>query len=467
MPNNMGKRFHLGLAALLLPALIACTGTPAGQAGIDWQEGEMLAVGFLGYYDSFGAFEASPSYVQLTKDFPEIVEAAKVECGIGRQIYLVIPRDPMASLAVNEDGEYVTDENRRVFYRSEEGKPVLLLNNWYGENSLISIVDNDGHAALYTPAINIQGALVVPGDGSVHDISLPMPEPMEGYTFFDYGTDFDNNDLGIRVRLQGGQPVLTCSAAPLTNIGYNEDSIVLADGDNPFSGINGRCKGVFLGTIGQDYNPVACVVMENGDVKMASIIYAMQHGGPDLSSALPGFKDVTGFESGGGGGWEDEETGETIYEYETIYALDARGGRTEIPYFADYGTYRSLNDHHTYEAIVTPDWNYALFCYDVEDYSLCEAYYGSFFEKEWGESERKFEFNRRYRQFHSAGSKDAFDADFDYDYTPVSGTFTTTEEVLTYKVALSGSDAFPSGQVFSDERLLFNEEEYEDEDEYY
>jgi hypothetical protein len=48
----------------------------------------------------------------------------------------------------------------------------------------------------------------------------------------------------------------------------------------------------------------------------------------------------------------------------------------------------------------------------------------------------------------------AGDADFEYEYKPVSGTFTTAERELSYEVSLSGSDAFPSGLVFQDERLM-------------
>ena len=223
-PLRMKKALILGLAALMLPALVACGGgRQAGGDQIKWQDDNLLAVAFLGYYDSFGAFENSPSYVSLTKAFPQIVEAAQVEAGIGRELYLVVPRDPMATLAVDEDGEYVTDDNRRVFYRSEAGKPVLLLNNWYEENSLVVCTDNQGRTTLYTPGIDDRGAVKLPKDDSVLDISLPMPKPMEGYTFCDYGDDGDGHDFGIRLSLKAGQPILTSSAAPLAYFGFDGD----------------------------------------------------------------------------------------------------------------------------------------------------------------------------------------------------------------------------------------------------
>lgn len=434
---RMKKTIILGLAALLLPALVACgSGQQKGDGQIKWEDDNLLAVAFLGYYDSFGAFENSPSYVSLTQAFPQIVEAKQVLAGIGRELYLVVPRDPMATLAVDEDGEYVTDDNRRVFYRSEEGTPVLLLNNWYEENSLVVCTDNEGRSTLYTPGIDDKGALKLPKDGSVQDISLPMPKPLKGYTFFDYGEGFDGNSFGISVRLQAGQPVLTSSAEPLAAYGFDEESVVLADGDKVFEGINGRCKGVFLGTIGQDYNPVLCVVMEDGGVKTCSIFYAIHHGGPELGCALPGLKDVTGFESGGGGGWEDEN-GEMFYEYQTIYALDARGGRTEIPHFLESGVYYGRDDTYMYELTLTPDWNYDLFCISLEDYSPHEGYHGSFRETEWTDEYQAYDFTRVYRMW-------AGDEDFEYDYKSVSGTARALVKDITYELHLTGSDAIPA-----------------------
>lgn len=440
--------FRIGLAALLLPALVACKGQAQSPVVIDWQDGEVMAVAFLGYYDSFAAFEASPSYVPLTRTFPQIVEATRVEGGLGREIYLVVPRDPLATLAINEEGEYITDDNRRVYYRSEEGTPVLLFNNWYKPDTQLICTDNAGHTVSYIPQLDRRsGTLKTPSGGSVRDISLPLPEPMEGYVSCNYGEDYEGRDLGIRLRLEAGRPVLTCSAAPMTYLGYPEESIVLADGDNQFSGINGRCKGVFLGTIGQDYNPVACVVMENGDVKMATVFYAMQHGEPELSAALPGFKDVTGLESGGGGPWEDAESGETFYEYETIYALDARGGRTEIPYFANFGTFLAWGDGHSYEAVLSPDWNFYLNRYEEGTGELCEFCRGSFSEDTPGDSVHKFRFHTTYEGRNEDGEIVGKSVSRD-------GVFTAVERGLSYELSLSGADYFKSGTLFRDERLI-------------
>ena len=410
-----------------------------------------MAVAFLGYYDSFSTFQAAPSYVRLTRTFPEIVEAVQADAAMGREIYLVVPRDAETVLTVEENGFFVSDESRRVFY-SGTGKPVLVHNNFYDPNTRIICTDASGRTLTYIPQTDKKtGALLVTVGGGVRDISLPIPTPMEGYTSCDYGTDFEDRDLGIRLRLQAGRPVLTISPEPLAAIGYDAESFRIINGDNEFSGINGLCKGVFLGTIGQDYNPVACVVMENGDVKKCSVFYAMQHGEPELSAPLPDFKDVVGFESGGGGEYEID--GETYYGYQTIYALDARGERTELPHFLDYGLYVAQDGDDTLEVDLTPDWQFCLNRYGA-DGALEEVGTGSFYDVERGDGLDRFRFvlNRLARQ--DGG-------DFKVDEKERRGRFSAREVGLSYEITLSGVDLFPSGTEFRDISLLDADEDIE------
>ena len=444
--------FSAAAAALLL--LAGCKPrTPGVKArDINWQDGDVVAVAFLGYYDSFAAFEAAPSYVRLTRTFPQIVGATKVDTGLGREVFLVIPRDPAATLSVNRDGPGVYETSREVLYRSETGGSVLVFCNFSQADSQVVCVDNEGRSVTFVPWLDKRSGKIREAHG-VRDVSLPLPEPMEDFKYFDYGKDYAGRDFGIRLRLEAGRPVLTCSKTGLAGIGYEEDSIVIADGDNLFSGINGLCKGVFLGTIGQDYNPVACVVMEGGELKICGVFYAMRHGEPILSDPLPGFKDVTGLESGGGGPWEDEE-GNTNYEYETIYALDARGGRIEIPWFADYGLFLAEDGEAQVEVMLTPDWHYYLTRYS-EDGSLSETYSGSFSETDRREDSARFSFRQtEYGCLEEDGS-------LHMENRIMTGSFSARERGLSYAVNISGSDAFKSGTLFRDERLMDAEDDIE------
>ncbi len=446
--------FSAAAAALILLAGCKGGGSSAKPVDIDWQEGDVVAVAFLGYYDSFAALEAAPSYVRLTRTFPQMVGATKVDTGLGREVFLVIPQDPQATLSVNRDGPEVSDDDREVLYRSETGDPVLVFCNFFRENCQVVCVDNAGRSVTFSPWLDkTSGKVRLPRGGGVKDVSLPLPEPLAGFTEFDYGEDFDGNSLGIRLRLEAGRPVLTCSPAALSSIGWDEDSFVIASGDNLFSGINGLCKGVFLGTIGQDYNPVACVVTEGGDVKICGVFYAMQNGEPTLSDPLPDFKDVTGFENGGGGPWEDED-GETMYSYQTIYALDERGGRTEIPWFNDYGLFLSQDGDASVEVMLTPDWRYYLTRYDG-DGDLSETYSGSFFETDRSDGSIRFSFRQTgYGRLEEDGT-------LQMENRIRTGKFTAKEDGFSYAVNITGSDAFKSGTRFRDERMVNMEDDIE------
>ena len=435
----MKRWLYFGLAALLLPALVACKGK-GQQVGIAWQDGDVVAVAFLGYYDSFGDFEHSPSYPRLVKAFPQIVEAAQVEAGLGREIYLVVPRDPAATLAVNQAGASVTDADREVFYRSEEGKPVLVYNNWYETNSQIVCTDNEGRSVSFSPALDRpSGRLAGASKPGVRDISLPFPEPMEGYTSFNYADVFEGRDLGIGVCLEAGRPVLTVHAEPLEEIGFAAEEFALAEGRNEFSGINGLCKGVFLGTYGQDYNPVVYVVMENGDLKKCTVFYSVLHGGPELSEPLPDFKDVVGFER-------------VVADGESVCALDARGDRKEVPQFSEYGLFLAQDGEDALEAELTPDWSFVLSRYNP-DGSLEEYFTGSFANMERGDGLDRFRFVVN-RSLHRV-------EDFVVDERVRKGRFSAREVGLSYEVTLSGADFFKSGTEFRDSRLVGAEENIE------
>lgn len=423
----MKSLLSIGLAALLLPAFVACRSGRATSSGIDWQGDERLAVAFLGYYDSFGAFEASPSYASLTQAFPQIVEAAQAR-GSGRELYLVVPREPKATLTVGDPEIYGDDSFREVLYNGEPGKPVLVLCNWYEADRTVVCADGEDRTVSYMPQVDRRTAVLqTPADGGVRDISRPLPRPLEGFTAFNCSDVFPGEGLGVSVRLEGGQPVLNCTAAPLEGRpGSAEDSFALCAGDSFFSGIDGLCRGVFLGAVGQDDDPVVCVVMANGELKICSVSYAIRHGGPHLSGALPGFKDVTGFES------DADST--------AIYALDARGGRTEIPYFRASGTYVATAGGDSYEVALTPDWQFSLTRISRES-GLEQVYNGCFSGAEEKDGALEFPFRvGLYSRFQDGAAET--------DESVQTGTFSVRGQKPAYEVTLTGMEIFPDGTVF-------------------
>lgn len=91
--------------------------------------------------------------------------------------------------------------------------------------------------------------------------------------------------------------------------------------------LKGVPQHVFIADVGQDFNPILCVLLENGDVQILSLFGTVRY--CDLEASDVVLHGITSFREGGGGAWEDED-GETYYEYNTIYAVSG-DKEQEIP----------------------------------------------------------------------------------------------------------------------------------------
>lgn len=64
------------------------------------------------------------------------------------------------------------------------------------------------------------------------------------------------------------------------------------EGEYEIEDLSGKCRGVFIGNIGQDINPIVCLAMENGGLEIFSLFSATQTGRFDSSGPLDGFKEI-------------------------------------------------------------------------------------------------------------------------------------------------------------------------------
>lgn len=95
-------------------------------------------------------------------------------------------------------------------------------------------------------------------------------------------------------------------------------------------GLKGAPKNFIIADIGQDYNPILCVLTDQGKVQMLGLWNAVATG--DVEATEIPMDRIVGFKDGPGGPWEDED-GTVFYEYTTIYGIDAQGGEHEIPVY--------------------------------------------------------------------------------------------------------------------------------------
>lgn len=111
----------------------------------------------------------------------------------------------------------------------------------------------------------------------------------------------------------------------------DEESFRMPDSPVVVEGLKGAPKNFIIADIGQDYNPILCVLTDQGKVQILSLWDAVATG--DLEATEISMDPIIGFKNGPGGPWEDED-GTVNYDYATIYGIDAQGGMHEIPLYS-------------------------------------------------------------------------------------------------------------------------------------
>ena len=344
------------IAALVLACVIQLSGT-----GNLWAQDNdyWVKIAFLGYYKDYHSFVTSPSYPQLRQAYPDLktIKSLAVDAE-GEEFYLVIPskghdvnvnactsgawydlthNDKWDQLTVNEQWAQLADVIFRggIHYTTEGGsdassggKPFLMRCNRLDTSFPNSMLVIDGGRDVYYPCLDLnQGAML--HHARVKDISRPLPQsdPDESGLYA---------DMGIYALVKNGKVFLLFNWDRLNSSGY-----IQVDGEessrsfiNAVEEINGICRKVFIGSIGQDINPWLCMLMDDGTVRILHIFDALHRNDFAASPALPGFSDIISFEEGGAG-----EIEPVVFSYGTIFGIDKKGDRHEIPVFFDDGRY--------------------------------------------------------------------------------------------------------------------------------
>lgn len=225
----------------------------------------------------------------------------------GDEWYIVIPRHSKATVKVNA---VEIDENcnlhKSMLLAERDGRPFLLRCN---------VSD------LYcNVAISIEGK--------------------DGKTLVDYSPMISLKDGKAFVRLSRG--IDECP-----------------EGEYEIEDLSGKCRGVFIGNIGQDINPIVCLAMENGGLEIFSLFSATQTGRFDSSGPLDGFKDIEAFKDSTVVNTVD---GEFAGAYVTIFALDKNGDAKEIELnpiaITELSFLQNHDDGRTIEhkIVLTHDW---------------------------------------------------------------------------------------------------------------
>ena len=420
----------------LLLGLLALTATGCnrsnaqGAAATDaselpWGETDIVAVAFVGYCTSFEDFRATPTYTALKKRYALPDDMPFID-HTGDELYLVIPRDPNASVAVNDlPSERLIDPDADVYgsilYKSEEGTPFFIKCQSSGgmTNAEIIIVDNNKHELTYRPQLSTDdGSLVTPGivgpgEGSVLDITQPLPK----------------SSLPRSVECPG-YPIMARIAQGRVFLDVQESFGAVEDRAYALEGITGRCIGLFAGEIGSDKLPFLCLLMDDGGVEafcLNSICGFDPNGDADFISSgrLPDLKDITGFRQEG----------------DAIQAVDKSGGKHALRPILQPTPYRALYhyaDGKDYKLLIYPDWKLECIVGSIEGGTI-EQHFGQIIQTKADAKSGLYEFRYLMRS-HTTFESDEANPDIVEKTTPstASGTFrlTTKDGGKTYDFIL-------------------------------
>ena len=291
-------------------ALVSCGNTGGKSTGdefqsINWRDNDAAAVICVGMYTNESDLRDSGLLDRYSKSYGlENLETVQTK---GDEWYIVIPRHSKATVKVNA---VEIDENRNLhksmLLAERDGRPFLLrcnVSDLYC-NVAISIEGKDGKPLVdYSPMISLK----------------------DGKAF---------------VRLFRG--IDECP-----------------EGEYEIEDLSGKCRGVFIGNIGQDINPIVCLAMENGGLEIFSLFSATQTGRFDSSGPLDGFKDIEAFKDST---VVDTFDGEFAGAYVTIFALDKNGNAKEIeltPSLNAEISFLQNNDDGKiteHKIVITQDW---------------------------------------------------------------------------------------------------------------
>lgn len=291
-------------------ALVSCGNTGGKSTGdefqsINWRDNDAAAVICVGMYTNESDLRDSGLLDRYSKSYGlENLETVQTK---GDEWYIVIPRHSKATVKVNA---VEIDENcnlhKSMLLAERDGRPFLLrcnVSDLYC-NIAISIEGKDGKPLVdYSPMISLK----------------------DGKAF---------------VRLSRG--IDECP-----------------EGEYEIEDLSGKCRGVFIGNIGQDINPIVCLAMENGGLEIFSLFSATQTGRFDSSGPLDGFKDIEAFKDST---VVDTVDGEFAGAYVTIFALNKNGDAKEIeltPSLNAEISFLQNNDDGKiteHKIVITQDW---------------------------------------------------------------------------------------------------------------
>ena len=373
--------------------LTACGGGSSSKSksvleisdGIGWRDNDICAVVFVGYGKDFASISQTGDYVKYCERFPSLRKTAKFAAEAeGDEVYYIIPRFSDATVTVNEYKTDFEDNMKETIGKKlyeGEATPLLIRCNLSDlhPNTTITVTGN-GKSITFNPVTNFGRRNDLQFISSDSDFSWDgeygLNNEFADETIragFSTENSYKGISAGIHAKINNGKVSITYDRGEAASI-LGETEFVIADSYD-VEGLSGRCKGVFIGDVGQDYNPVLCCLLEDGGIEVLELYEALRSYDFRTSGRLRGYDNIVSI-SNEGVQYSDEGGG-----YITLFTFDASGNKKEVEFNALLnGTWIhqiKIDDYNVrYIVYLSPDWKITYVCGYV-DSDVFEGYLGT------------------------------------------------------------------------------------------
>lgn len=355
-----------------LPALIALL--LAGQALAvgsinDWLPDENVGIAYLGNHADIAALHASPNYPRYRLYFPGLEDVTAFDLDRGDEVYLVIPASDDIDITLHDYDKYGKESKDGLGKRLHhvQGKSLLLRINPAGEdlNTILVARSPNGDTTQYLIQPAEEGRLelnlehiqegLLPADLSPADLVTPTQQA--------------DSFIGITARVENGDVIIDIDPNHPA-LGDYLDTSRITQRQHTVQGLAAPAQSIYISDIGQDSNPILCIINANHDLEILSLFNAIRHDDWQSSGAL--HPDTHHFAHRRG-------------HYANIYTVNSQMQETEIELPQILGDsegerHYQAQDGKRHSLYLSPDWKIAYRVVDANGKLLEEkrGYYREF-----------------------------------------------------------------------------------------
>ena len=381
------KSFIVLLLAIL--CLTACgkgSGSKAGSNvlsvsdGVEWRDKDICAVVFVGFGKDFASISNTGDYAKFRDRFPSLRKMAKFTTETaGDEVFYIIPRFSDATVTINEykiDLEDNMKETTGKKIYDGAAAPLLIRCNLSDlhPNTTVTVTGN-GKSITFNPVSSFGARGDMQFISSENEFASDS-ELADDAVRSDFATTYSYKGIsaGIHAKLINGNVSITYDQEEATSI-LGETLFELNDNYMVESKNSGSYKGVFIGDVGQDYNPVLCCQLKDGGIEVLELYEALRSLDFHTSGRLTGHDNVVSV-SNEGVQYSEEGGG-----YITLFTFDASGNKKEVEFNALLdGTWihqTKIDDYDVrFIVYLSPDWKITYVCGYV-DSDVFESYLGT------------------------------------------------------------------------------------------